>query len=80
MCELSRSTPEKRLFDPDELAINASALVTDPPANPAHENRLRVVRHARTIAFQLAEVAFSGTVFYRIHVAINRLRAPPVPA
>ena len=40
----------------------------------------RVVRHARAITFQLAEVAVSGDLFNRILAAIQRLRAPPVPA
>ncbi len=39
----------------------------------------RVVRHARSITFQLAEVAVSGDLFNRILAAIHRLRAPPVP-
>jgi len=39
----------------------------------------RVVRHARAITFQLAEVAVSGDLFTRILSAIHRLRAPPVP-
>ena len=39
----------------------------------------RVVRHARSITFQLAEVAVSGDLFNRILAAIQRLRAPPVP-
>lgn len=39
----------------------------------------RVVRHARAITFQLAEVAVSGALFSRILAAIQRLRAPPVP-
>ena len=39
----------------------------------------RVVRHARAITFQLAEVAVSGDLFRRILAAIQRLRAPPVP-
>lgn len=39
----------------------------------------RVVRHARTITFHLAEVAVRGDLFRRILVAIHRLRAPPVP-
>jgi hypothetical protein len=38
-----------------------------------------VVRHARAITFQLAEVAVSGDLFNRILAAIQRLRAPPVP-
>ncbi|MDU8913741.1 IS1380 family transposase [Aestuariicoccus sp. MJ-SS9] len=38
----------------------------------------RVVRHARAITFQLAEVAVSGTLFSRILTTIQRLRAPPV--
>ena len=38
----------------------------------------RVVRHARAITFQLAEVAVSGDLFNRILAAIQRLRAPPV--
>jgi hypothetical protein len=37
----------------------------------------RVVRHARAITFQLAEVAVSGALFSRILAAIHRLRAPP---
>ncbi|WP_280817681.1 IS1380 family transposase [Parasedimentitalea maritima] len=40
----------------------------------------RVVRHARAITFQLAEVAVSGAVVRRILAAIHRLCAPPVPA
>jgi hypothetical protein len=45
------------------------------------ETRLikRVVRHARKITFQLAEVAASGDLFKRILEAIHRLREPPVP-
>ena len=39
----------------------------------------RVVRHARAITFQLAEVAVSGALFSRILAAIQRLRPPPVP-
>jgi len=39
----------------------------------------RVVRHARAITFQLAEVSVSGNLFTRILAAIHRLRAPPVP-
>ena len=39
----------------------------------------RVVRHARTITFQLAEIAVSGALFSRILTEIQRLRAPPVP-
>ncbi|MEO0991650.1 MAG: IS1380 family transposase, partial [Pseudomonadota bacterium] len=40
----------------------------------------RVVRHARAIPFQLAEVAVRGDLFRRILAAIHRLRAPQVPA
>ena len=40
----------------------------------------RVIRHARAITFQLAEVAVSGNLFNRILAASNRLRSPPVPA
>jgi len=40
----------------------------------------RVVRHARAIKFQLAEVAASGDRFRLILTAIQRLRAPPVPS
>lgn len=39
----------------------------------------RVVRHARTIAFQLAEVAISRDLFRSILTAIQRLRPSPVP-
>lgn len=47
------------------------------------QNRLikigaRVVRHARIITSQPAEVAVSGDLFNRILAAIQRLRAPPV--
>jgi hypothetical protein len=38
----------------------------------------RVVRHARAITFQLAEVAVSGDLSTRIFASIQRLRAPPV--
>jgi len=36
----------------------------------------RVVRHARSITFQHAEVSVSGNLFNRIRAAIQRLRAP----
>ena len=39
----------------------------------------RVVRHARAITFQLADVTVSGDLFNQILAAIQRLRAPPVP-
>ena len=39
----------------------------------------RVVRHARTITFQLAEVAISCQLFHRILAAIHRLRPSPAP-
>ncbi len=39
----------------------------------------RVVRHARAITFQLAEVAVCGDLFHRILAAIHRLRPSPVP-
>jgi hypothetical protein len=39
----------------------------------------RVVRHARAVTFQLAEVIISGDLFHRILAAIHRLRPPPVP-
>jgi hypothetical protein len=37
----------------------------------------KVVRHARAITFQLAEVGVSGDMFDRILTAIHGLRAPP---
>ena len=37
----------------------------------------RVVRHARAITFQLAEVAASGPMVRAVIAAIRRLRAPP---
>ena len=40
----------------------------------------RVVRHARKITFQLAEVAVSGHVFGQILTAIRALKPPPRPA
>lgn len=40
----------------------------------------RVVRHARRITFQLAEVAVSGSVFGQILAAIRALKPPPRPA
>ncbi|WP_040617079.1 IS1380 family transposase, partial [Roseibium sp. TrichSKD4] len=40
----------------------------------------KVVRHARKITFQLAEVAVSGYVFGRILAAIRALKPPPRPA
>jgi hypothetical protein len=36
-----------------------------------------VVRHARAITFQLAEVAFTGPMVRAILATIRRLRAPP---
>jgi hypothetical protein len=38
----------------------------------------RVVRHARAITFQLAEVAVTGPMVRAILAAIRRLRAPPL--
>ena len=40
----------------------------------------RVVRHARAITFQLAEVAVTGAMVRAIFTAIRRLRAPPSSA
>jgi hypothetical protein len=40
----------------------------------------RVVRHARTITFQLAEVAIPGDLFHRILAAIHRLSPAPEPS
>ncbi len=37
----------------------------------------RVVRHARAITFQLAEVAVTGAMVRTVLAAIHRLRAPP---
>jgi len=37
----------------------------------------RVVRHARAITFQLAEVAVTGPMVRAILAAIRRLRTPP---
>lgn len=37
----------------------------------------RVVRHARAITFQLAEVAVPGPMVRAVITAIHRLRAPP---
>ena len=37
----------------------------------------RVVRHARAITFQLAEVAVTGAMVRAILAAIRRFRAPP---
>ena len=37
----------------------------------------RVVRHARAITFQLAEVAVTGPMVRTILASIHRLRAPP---
>ena len=39
----------------------------------------RVVRHARAITFQLAEVAVTGPMVRAIFTAIRRLRPPPLP-
>jgi hypothetical protein len=39
----------------------------------------RVVRHARSITFQLAEVAIPRDLFHRILAAIHRLRPSPAP-
>jgi hypothetical protein len=40
----------------------------------------RVVRHERTITFQLAEVAVTGPMLRTVLAAIHRLRAPPLCA
>ena len=39
----------------------------------------RVVRHARKITFQLAEVTVSGTLFGQIITAIRNIKPPPRP-
>ena len=39
----------------------------------------RVVRHARAMTFQLAEVIISSDLFHRILAAIHRLRPSPMP-
>ena len=40
----------------------------------------RVIRHARAITFQLAEVAVTGPMVRTILATIRRLRAPPLCA
>ena len=40
----------------------------------------RMVRHARTVTFQLAEVAVSASMVKAIFASIHRLRAPPICA
>jgi hypothetical protein len=40
----------------------------------------RVVRHARAITFQLAEVAVTGPMVRAILAAVHRLRVPPLCA
>lgn len=37
----------------------------------------RIVRHARAITYQLAEVAVTGSMVRAVLTAIRRLRAPP---
>lgn len=39
-----------------------------------------VVRHARAITFQLAEVAVTGAMVRAVTAAVHRLRAPPLAA
>ena len=41
---------------------------------------VRVVHHARTITFQLAEVTATGTMVSAILAAIRQLRVPPLCA
>ena len=40
----------------------------------------RVVRHARTTTFQLAEIAIPRDLFQQILAAIHRLRPSPAPS
>lgn len=40
----------------------------------------RVVRHARAITFQLAEVTITGTMVRAVLAVIRHLRAPPLCA
>jgi hypothetical protein len=40
----------------------------------------KIVRHGRSITFQLAEVMVSRGLFAEILMRIARLRVPPVPA
>jgi hypothetical protein len=42
--------------------------------------RGHTVRNARTITFQLSEVAVTGKMVYAILAAIRKLRAPPLCA
>ena len=39
----------------------------------------RVIRHARTITFQLAQVAISGQLFHRFLLTIHNRRRAPAP-
>jgi hypothetical protein len=40
----------------------------------------RIVRHGRSVVFQLAEVAVPRALFAEVLCRIDRLRGPPVPA
>ncbi len=52
----------------------------DKPWRVVRHKPWRVVRHARAVTFQPAGAAVGGALFTRIPAAIQRLRAPPVPA
>jgi hypothetical protein len=55
-------------------------LVADQPATRLIKIGARVVRHARAITIQLAEVAIPRDLFHRILDAIHRLRPSPAPS
>ena len=70
---------------PDALRARFQQLIEEGLSGRAAALRLklspatgaRVVRHARAITFQLAEVAVTGPMVRAILAAIRRLRAPP---
>lgn len=79
-CPVASSGPTAAM-SPPRLGLRPRATSTDPADGRFRGGRLkigaRVVRNARAITFQLAEVAITGAMVRAILAAIRRLRAPP---
>ena len=63
---------------PDAAGGNRHRHLFADQVKPIDPRRARVVRHARAITFQLAEVAVTGLMVCAILTTIRRLRAPPI--
>ncbi len=68
------------LSDPDELPEEMAQWSLTSLQLKLIKIGARVIRHARAITFQLAEVAVTGPMVRTILAAIHRLRASPLCA